>query len=161
MISRRSIFSMAAALGILVFGVQIHADKKADSQPQTAEIQVSDAFVRTPVPGRNITAGFFTLHNPSSKAVTLVAVHADFAGRAELHSHTHSDGMMRMRKEESIEIPAQGTFRFAPGGYHVMLFDLRETLQSGDQVPLRLEFSDGRHLAVTAAVRSALEHSHH
>lgn len=156
MISRFSIFSML--LGVLMFGMHAYAEKNTEAQPV---VQVSDAFVRTPVPGRNITAGFFTLHNASQESVTLVAVHADFAGRAELHSHTHVDGMMRMRKEESIEIPAGETFRFAPGGYHVMLFDLQGALQSGDQVPLHLEFSDGKRLAVTAAVRSTFEHSHH
>jgi hypothetical protein len=96
MISRGSIFSMAAVLGILMFGVQVHADKKTES---VESIKVSDAFVRTPVPGRNNTAGLFTLHNPTSQAITLVAVHADFAGRAELDSHSLSVGMIRMRKE--------------------------------------------------------------
>ncbi|WP_111641218.1 copper chaperone PCu(A)C [Marinimicrobium alkaliphilum] len=126
-----------------------------------AGVSVEDGYVRAPVPGRNVSAGFFTLHNHTEASVTLVAVQADFAERAEIHSHTHSDGMMRMRKEESVSVEAGATLAFAPGGYHIMLFGLQEGIGVGDELDLTIVFDDGESLTVPVMVRSLSRQSHH
>jgi copper(I)-binding protein len=45
-----------------------------------------------------------------------------------------------MSAVEGVELPANRTVQLAPGGYHVMLMDLKRTLKVGERVPLRLTF---------------------
>lgn len=120
---------------------------------EVVAVAVSDAWVREPMPGRNITAGYLTLTNHSEQEKILVAAHTDAAGRTEIHSHTMVDGMMRMRKEEQVSVPAGGSLVLEPGGYHLMLFALAEGLAAGDAVELELEFADGSRQLAVAAVR--------
>jgi copper(I)-binding protein len=49
-------------------------------------------------------------------------------------------GVMRMAAVDGVELPANRTVKLAPGGYHVMLMDLKRTLNAGERVPLRLTF---------------------
>jgi copper(I)-binding protein len=87
-----------------------------------AMLTISDAYVRDLIPGRSMTAGFMTLHNPSGKPVTLTRACARWASSIELHTHTHEDGVMRMREIDTIEIPAGKTVSLEPGGLHLMIF---------------------------------------
>ncbi len=116
-------------------------------------VVVADPWVREPVPGRNISAGYMTLDNAAEQEQVLVAVHSPDAERVEIHSHTHVDGMMRMRKEEQVAIPAGSSLSLEPGGLHLMLFELREGLKAGDEMALELEFADGSRLPLSAPVR--------
>ena len=52
--------------------------------------------------------------------------------------HKHTDGMMQMTKVSRLEIPAQRQVEFAPGGYHLMLINLKRTLHAGDKVSITL-----------------------
>lgn len=136
------------------------APVSAGSQLQT-DLVVEDAYVYLPIPGRTSTAAFFTLRNNAAQAATLVGVKTESARAAELHSHSHEDGMMRMRREDRVIIPASGSISFAPGSWHVMLFDVASGLSTGGQVHLTLEFSDGKILPVTAQVRSRFDTPQH
>jgi copper(I)-binding protein len=49
-------------------------------------------------------------------------------------------GVMRMFAVDGVDLPANRTVKLAPGGYHVMLMDLKRTLKAGERVPLRLTF---------------------
>jgi copper(I)-binding protein len=61
---------------------------------------------------------------------------------------------MTMRpKEGGFAVPARGTRELIPGGDHLMLMDLKEPLQPGDDVSLTVVFEDGSTLPVTAQIR--------
>lgn len=125
------------------------------------QIQVEGAYVNVPIPGTQNTAAFFTLRNQGNQPASLVSVQVDVAQRTELHSHTTKDGMMQMRREEQILIPAKSTVEFASGSYHVMLFDLRRSIQTGEELQLLLTFADGRQTVTTAKVKSIFDKVHH
>jgi len=135
----------------------------AASWAETAAEQVSveDATVQKPVPGRNVTSAYFLLRNAHTEAHELVGVEVAFAERAEIHSHAMEEGMMRMRKEASVTIPAEGHLRFSSGGYHVMIFDLDSRMLSGDPLELVLEFADGSKKSVSASAVSVFDRPHH
>ena len=124
-------------------------------------VVVSEAKVRVPVPGRNLTAAHFHLHNQSAQERILVSVTSPIAARTELHNHTEEDGMMRMRRVENVAVPAQGHQHFQPGGYHVMLYDLHRRPQTGESVPLLFIFDDGSQLSVDAVAASVFDRPHH
>ena len=122
---------------------------------QPAAPRVEDAWVRLPaVPGRP-GAAYFTLA-AGGDAITLTSVRTPAAARAELHeSMTGGHGTATMTALPRVAVPANGTVTFAPGGRHVMLFDMDPALKAGDQAALTLELAGGRTLEVTAAVRGA------
>ncbi len=111
--------------------------------PAVAEITIENAYVRTATPGARTGAAFMEIHN-DGPADRLVGVSADFAARAELHTHDMSDdGVARMGwVEEGFAIPAQGSHRLGRGGDHVMLMGLARPLAQGETVTLTLEFED-------------------
>jgi copper(I)-binding protein len=147
-----------ALVGLLLVILGVQAAAVASL---TSEAEVKGAYVYIPMPGKTVTAAFFTLRNNSAKPITLVGIRTAFAKRAELHSHTHEDGMMKMRREDKIEIPANSEVVFESGSWHVMLFDIVGVLQTGEQLQLTLDFSDGTHLPFTAQVKSRFDKAHH
>src|SRR5690625_1379689 len=127
----------------------------------TQGVVVSEARVRVPVPGQNLTAAYFHLHNQSDQERLLVAATSPIAARSELHNHTEEGGMMRMRRVDSVAIPARGHQRFQPGGYHVMLYAPHRRPQRGASVPLLRRFEEGSHSSVDAIAESVFARPHH
>ncbi|MCC5826963.1 copper chaperone PCu(A)C [Alkalimonas sp.] len=137
------------ALGLLLLGSFLFfLPPVAAVQP--ASIEADEVVVRVPMPGRTVTAGYLTLHNPSDQLRQLVAVHSDAFARVELHTHTHVDGMMRMVQVDAIDIPASGKVALQPGGLHLMLFEPQQSLEENQSVPLQLQFDDGSQLQLDA-----------
>lgn len=129
-------------------------------------VEVSEAVVRGLPPGQKNTAAFFTLNNPSTESVVLRPGSSDIAERLEIHSNTEHNGMMAMRREERLVLAPGQSLSFAPGGYHLMLINLRRPLQHGEELSFSL-LVDGKPLQVLAPVRSVLSegapsgHHHH
>ncbi len=120
---------------------------------QAAGVTVQDAWVRAMPPGARTSAAFLTLHNGDDRPHALVGAASDVARLVELHTHLHDHGVMRMRPVARIAIPAHGSVRLQPGGYHIMLIDLRHPIRAGDSVALTLRLEDGSTLAVQAEAR--------
>jgi copper(I)-binding protein len=106
----------------------------------------------------NPGAAYFTLANNSNKPVTLAAVHIDGAGRAEMHETSGSS----MGTLQRSELAPGASLSFAPGGKHVMVFELDPKLSSGATVEMTLTFADGDKLSAPLKVESAgeMEHEH-
>ncbi len=116
---------------------------------------VDDAWVRLPaVPGRP-GAAYFTM-SAGAEPVTLLSVRTPAAVRTELHeSMTGHAGMASMAPIAQVAVPAGETLRFAPGGKHVMLYDVNPALKPGAQTELTLALADGSTLAAKARVVGA------
>ncbi len=123
--------------------------------PTWAQVQVYGPMVRMVPPGQPISAAFMTLHNHGIDEKILVKVHSDVAGAAEMHNHILADGMMKMRRIDTIVVPGHGRVELKPGGLHIMLIGLSRNLQLGERVTIDLEFADGERLTVNAPVQMA------
>ncbi|RVT46522.1 copper chaperone PCu(A)C [Rheinheimera sediminis] len=123
-----------------------------------AEILVKDVTIREMLPGRSMTAGYFSLSNQNSLDTELVAASSPHFGSIELHQHTHKDGMMKMEQVQSVKVGAGKDVVFQPGGLHLMLFDAKAPVSTGQQIPLRLEFKDGHIIEVQAKVSAIPTH---
>jgi len=117
-----------------------------------ADLHISDGYVRLVPPVAQTSAAFMQLSNPSGVPVTIVAASSPVAERTELHDHIRDGEIMRMRKIESLEIPAGGRLRLAPGGLHMMLIGLLRPLVEGQQVDLELMTGDGDRIKVSLPV---------
>jgi len=107
-----------------------------------AELQLTQGEVRVPMPGRSVTAGYFTLVNNTTVAVELVKASSTAFSRVELHQHIKQDDVMRMVEVESISVEPGATLVFQPGGLHLMLFEPQVALTVGDTVSVTLYFAD-------------------
>ena len=117
-----------------------------------AQVTVADPWIRATVPAQKTAGAFMQLRSP--KATRLVDVQSPVAGRAEIHQMDMQGQTMRMQKVDGIDLPAGQPVNLSSGGYHVMLFDLKQQLKEGEQVPLTLVFSgpDKKRESVTVQV---------
>jgi periplasmic copper chaperone A len=115
-------------------------------------VQVSGVWARATAPGQKV-AGVF-LEITASADARLVGARTPAASVAELHFMSMEGGVMRMREVEQIDLPQGATISLKPGGYHVMLFDLKRPLRPGESIPLTLTVldRDNRATAVETAV---------
>jgi periplasmic copper chaperone A len=117
------------------------------------QISVVDPLVRLMPPGAKTTGAFMILRNAGDGDAQLVKADSAAARIAELHNHINDAGVMRMRQVKEITIPARGETALQPGGYHIMLIDLKTALKEGDHVVIHLDFADGSRKEVHATVR--------
>ncbi|RVU33196.1 copper chaperone PCu(A)C [Rheinheimera riviphila] len=117
-----------------------------------AEVGISNATVRQPLPGRSVSAGYFSIHNTSLQAVNLVAATSPWFEKVELHQHSYVDGMMRMEHVDRILVAPNQTVHLQPGGLHLMLFTPKQPLQLDQQVPIELVLENGQKISVAAVV---------
>ena len=113
----------------------------------TAAIQAQDtlsiekAWVRETPPGSPNGAGYFMVKGSNTDDRLIgVKVSAEIADRAELHTHKHEAGMMKMVKVEAIDVPQGGEAVLKPHGNHVMLIGLKRLLKEGETIVLELQF---------------------
>lgn len=105
-----------------------------------AEVAITDAWVRATAPGQKVGAAYMTLTSDADS--TLVAVASPNAGEVEIHSMTMNNGVMKMRMLKALPLTANKPEKLAPGGFHLMLFDLKAGLKAGDKVQFVLDFKD-------------------
>lgn len=105
-----------------------------------AQVSVGAPWIRATVPAQKTAGAFMQLK--SAKPLRLVGVATPVAGRAELHQMEMQGQTMRMHAVDGVDLPANQPVNLASGGYHIMLFDLRQQLKDGEQVPLTLRFVD-------------------
>ena len=120
------------------------------------QISVIDPYVRLAPPGAKATAAFMIVRNTSDKEIQIVKANSPSANATELHNHTNDGGVMRMRQVKEIALPAKGEAVLKPGGYHVMLIDMKAPLKEGDKVAITLGFSDGGTKTIEAPVKKAM-----
>ncbi|GLS89709.1 hypothetical protein GCM10007916_07760 [Psychromonas marina] len=118
-----------------------------------AVFSIEDAHVRATPPHSQNSAAFMKIHNSSDISRKLITVSSDIAERVELHSHIMSDGMMKMRQVEAIEVDANGTAILRPGSFHVMFLGLKSPLVEGENVRLRLYFDNGDEITIDAPIK--------
>jgi periplasmic copper chaperone A len=101
-----------------------------------AQTTVKDAWVRGTVAQQQATGAFMQI--TSARGGRLVSVASPVAGIVEIHEMSMSGDVMKMHAVPGIDLPAGKAIELKPGGYHVMMMDLKRPLKAGDTVPLTL-----------------------
>ena len=130
--------------------VAVLAATSAAAAPRPA-LEVTGGWSRPAVAGTN-GVGYLTIVNRGARPQTLVAVETPVARKVEMHAMSMAGGVMSMAEVKAVAVPAGGKAVFGPGGYHLMLLDLKRPLKVGDRVPARLAFADGAKVAATLSV---------
>lgn len=120
-------------------------------------LRVSDAWARATVPGQTASGAFMKIE--SKEDAVLVGVSSPRAEIAEIHAMKMDAGVMKMHAVPELALPAGTPVELKPGGYHVMLMDIKGVLRSGANLPLVLHVRDRqgrvRALPVSVPVRMA------
>jgi len=120
----------------------------------SGSISIDKPFSRATPGGAKVGAGYMTITNKGAAADRLVSASSPAAGKVEIHEMTMQDGIMKMRELPSgLPIEAGKSASLAPGGYHIMLMDLKAPLKQGDKVPVTLNFEKAGKIDVTLDVQ--------
>jgi hypothetical protein len=115
-------------------------------------LRIEHPYARPTPPGARTGGAYLTIDNRGNEPDRLLRVATPAAGVAEIHSMAMEGNVMRMRAVAAVEIPAHATTALKPGGYHVMLMDLKQPLVVGQTIPLSLTFAKAGRIDVTARV---------
>ena len=118
-------------------------------------VKVEDAWVRGTVAQQKATGAFMRL-TPSANA-RLVAAESPVAGVVEIHEMAMERDVMKMRQIPGLDLAAGRTTELKPGGYHVMLMDLKQPLQAGQNVPITLVFEDAAQQRFTQQIAAPVQ----
>lgn len=110
----------------------------ATSVVHAQEVTIKEPWVRGTVRGQKATGAFMQL--TATESATLVAVESPVAGSVLIHEMKMENDVMKMRPIPRLDLPAGKAVELKPGGYHVMLMDLKQPLKKGEAVPLSLRF---------------------
>ncbi len=109
-------------------------------------------------------AAYMKIHNMGDAADMIVAASSPLAERVEMHTHTMTDGVMKMRKVEGIELPAKAHTELKPGGLHLMIFGLKQAVKKGEMIPIKMTLKAAGEVEIKAMVgdkAGAMDHSGH
>jgi len=121
---------------------------------QPAQLYVDQAWIRLNPGGEGPAAGYMRIHG-GEEPVKLLRVTSEGAMRIELHESVQENGMMKMKPLESVDVPAKGEVKFAPGGKHLMIFDINPAMRESGKLSMTMLFSDGQRLIVDAPIQPA------
>lgn len=125
-------------------------------QPANDQLQVAEAWARQPTPPNNNSAIYMQITNPTKQQITIIGAEAAvIANNVELHkSFVDERGVGRMVSVDKIVVPAESTIELAPGGTHIMLFDLKRRLDLNDNFEAKLKILDGEMITVQVTVQN-------
>ena len=157
---------LALMVGVSLAGCGSNGDKKPVSgimvkdawvRPTTAQMDSSGSGGMDMSASGDVSGAFMMIENTSGLAERLVkaSVSADVAETVEIHETTiDENSVMRMRPVDGIDVPANSSVELKPGGYHIMLLNVKKELLPGDKLSLTLTFASGQTVTVEAEVRA-------
>lgn len=137
-------------------GTSTTAAKETTTTASTAEVTIANAWARTSPASAMMGAAYFDITSPVDDALTGVSVDMSVAMMAQVHETTmKDDGTMGMKEVDEVALPAGETVSLKPGGYHVMLMNLKAPLETGSTVTLTLTLKSGAAVTVDAEIRES------
>lgn len=118
-------------------------------------LEIQQPWSQPAVSGTN-GVGYMVVANHGAKADVLEGVESPIAGRVEMHSSSMAGGVMSMKKEDKVPVPAGGQITFGPGAYHLMFVGLTRTLKAGDTASATLSFASGAKIKVRFPVSAGM-----
>ena len=111
-------------------------------------------IARATVPGATTAVVFFTISNSGKETDRLLRASTPVAAAVALHQMAVEGGMMKMRAVPTLELRPGARLELQPGGYHLMLLDIKHPLKAGEKFPMTLTFERGGTLTVPVQVEA-------
>jgi copper(I)-binding protein len=138
---------------VVLFAALVAAPARAE-EVKAGDLLITQAWSRATPGGAKVGGGYLTIENKGSAPDRLIGGSADVAGKVQVHEMAMNNGVMTMRPlDKGLMIEAGKTVKLAPGGYHLMLLDLKSPLKQGDKLPVTLEFEKAGKVKVSFDVQ--------
>ena len=131
-----------------------------------ANVGVTGAWARATVPGQQVSGAYMQIQSDAD--ARLIGVSSPVVARVEVHQMKMDGDVMRMREVKSVELPKGKTISLEPGGFHLMLMNLKKPIAAGDIIPFTLVVESGgkrQTVEVKAEARAmdsgGMQHHHH
>lgn len=115
-------------------------------------ITVVAPWARATPGGAKVGGAYLEIKAAGGAGDRLVSAASAAAGTVEIHGHINEGGVMKMRRLDGLAVPAGTSVMLKPGGYHLMLVDLKQPLKQGDKLQLTLTFEKAGTLSVEGPV---------
>jgi copper(I)-binding protein len=130
-----------ASLLPLALALAVSAAPALAQEFKAGDIVIEKPWARATPKGAEVGVGYLTIHNNGAAPDTLTGGSAVFA-TVEIHQMNTEGGVMKMAEmTNGLDIPAHGTIRLAPSGYHVMFTHLTKPMTKGEKVRATLTFA--------------------
>ena len=125
--------------------------------PSSPEISIQDAWSFPSNQGQAVhrlnVAVYVTIQNQGRLADRIIGAQSSIADTVEIHqSSIDEKGIMRMRAQSDVRVPAKQDIVFKPGGRHFMLVNVSEPLELGKTFQIRLLFAESGEIEATVNV---------
>src|SRR5258707_7512418 len=148
---------LTVLLAIVSMAVVAHAQSR---EPEGVKVRIEGAWARrAPMFKGDSTAGsgngavYLTIVNPGSVSDDVIAASSDAAETGELHESYEESGMTMMRPIIKLHVPAGEKLEMKPGGYHIMLINLKRELKAGQVISVTLVLQKAGPVPVRATVK--------
>jgi len=141
-------------LAALLFACASAAGTASAHDYALKSLKIDHPFARATPPGAKTGGVFVTVENTGSQPDRLLSASTPVAGVAELHEMSVDGGVMRMRGVAALDVKPGETLQLKPGGYHVMLSELKQPLKVGDKFPMTLKFQNAGAVEVSVWVEN-------
>ena len=153
-IEKQAFISIARAIGCAALLSFLFAAPASAEEVKAGDLVITQAWSRATPGGAKIGGGYLTIENKGSAPDRLIGGSADVAGNIQVHEMAMNNGVMTMRLlDKGLAIEPGKTVKLAPGGFHLMLMDLKSPLKQGDKLPVTLEFEKAGKIKLTFDVQ--------
>jgi periplasmic copper chaperone A len=143
---------IGAFYGIAFMAVLLAVPVSA-AEVKAGDLVITQAWSRATPGGAKVGGGYLTIENKGTTPDRLIGGSADAAAKVQVHEMSMNNGVMTMRPVEGgLVIEPGKTVKLAPGGFHLMLLDLKGPLKQGDKLPLTLEFEKAGKVSIVLDV---------
>jgi periplasmic copper chaperone A len=145
---------LSRSLTLAALAMALSAGPVRAEDIKAGDLVISQAWSRATPNGAKIAGGYLTIENKGTAPDKLIGGNGDIAGKVEVHEMSMNNGVMTMRPlDKGLVIEPGKTVKLAPGGYHLMMFDLKGPLKQGDKVPVTLVFEKAGKVNVSLDVQ--------
>jgi copper(I)-binding protein len=137
------------------FAVSLLGTPAIAQEVKAGDLVITQAWSRATPGGAKVAGGYLTIENKGTAPDRLIGGTADIAGKIDVHEMAMDNGVMKMRLlDKGLAIEPGKSVKLAPGGYHLMLEELKGPLKQGDKVPVTLQFEKAGKVAVSLDVQA-------
>jgi periplasmic copper chaperone A len=146
---------LSRILALAAFSAMAFAAPGRADDVKAGDLVITQAWSRATPGGAKVAGGYLTIENKGTAPDKLIGVSAEIARKVEVHEMATDNGVMKMRLlEKGLAIDPGKIVKLAPGGYHLMMQELKGPLKQGDRIPVTLEFEKAGKVAVTLDVQA-------
>ena len=132
---------------------------------QAHHLLVKNIWIPEAPPVSKVMAAFMVFHNRSDKEINITEISSPDFSRVEMHLSKIVDGVAKMLPQKQLTVPANGQLVLKPGSFHLMLFNPKKALKSGDSAIINITINNDKGFDIKAMVKKSamkmMDHSNH